>query len=273
MSLITPIAFVLLVWWSSTALLMWLARLPVHTHRLSIAGATFSLGVAVALLEVSLARPDPVGAYLGFLAAVLLWGWLEMTYLMGFLTGSERAPCPPGVTGWRRFVRAVNVGLYHEIAIIVVGISLIVISRKAEIAVTAWTFGILWFMRWSAKLNLYFGVANLNDELLPDRMRYMVSYMGRKPMNLLFPVSVSVGTLLVAYHASTVGTAAANGPGHQTAAGLLATIAALGVLEHWLLVLPIKDSALWRMISAGLGERPETDVPNREPGIPDSVTR
>ncbi len=258
MEMMLPLATAVLLWWSTTGLLLYLVRLPERTHRTSLVAATFTLGIAFACFELSLTRSGAGAAYLGFFSAVLLWGWLEMSYLMGFLTGSEREPCPPELSGWRRFVRAVSVGIYHELAVIAVGVTLIVASAQGSNSVAAWTFGILWFMRWSAKLNLYLGVANLNDDLLPERLRYMVSYMARRPMNGLFPVSVSLGTLLVAYHALAF--ANAGDPAAATGAALLMSIAALGVLEHWLLVLPVQDSALWRVLTANLATPEQSSV-------------
>ena len=45
-------------------------------------------------------------------------------------------------------------------------------------------------------MNLYFGMPNLGEEMLPEHLRYLISYMRRKPMNLLFPFSVSLSTVV-----------------------------------------------------------------------------
>ena len=244
LDVLIPVSIALLIWWSATGILLYLNRLPMSTYPLSMLGGTFLLGIAFACLELSLESATPSAAYLGFLAAVLLWGWLEMGYLMGYLAGPVRTSCPPGLKGVKRFVRAVAVGLYHELAIVACGVMLIVLSSAAENTVAAWTFGTLWAMRWSAKLNLYLGVSNLDTELVPERLRYLVSYMGKQPMNLLFPLSVSAGSLAVLYHVNGLWQAA--DPGAAVGAALLATLTMLGVLEHWFLVLPLKDSRLWR---------------------------
>ena len=49
-------------------------------------------------------------------------------------------------------------------------------------------------MRLSANL----GVPNLAEELLPEHLHDLKSFLTRKPMNLLFPVSVTVSTLIAA---------------------------------------------------------------------------
>jgi len=137
-------------------------------------------------------------------------------------------------------------------------------------------------MRWSAKLNLYLGVSNFNEHWLPERSRYLVSYMRKRRMNYLFPVSITLGT---------AGTAlllrAAIGAGDdfgRLGNTLVCSLLALAVLEHWFLVLPLRDSALWqwaisaadrargRPRPAALLEQPTTPAVAREtrglePGI------
>ena len=45
--------------------------------------------------------PAPAAAYAGFAAAIVIWGWHEMSFLMGAVAGPNRAECPPDATGWR----------------------------------------------------------------------------------------------------------------------------------------------------------------------------
>ena len=100
-------------------------------------------------------------------------------------------------------------------------------------------------MRQSAKLNVFLGVRNLNEEFLPEDLRYLGSFFTCKPMNLLFPVSITASTIVAALLAHR----AAEAPGGSFAATgltILATMAALGLLEHWLMVLPLPFAALWR---------------------------
>ena len=37
---------------------------------------------------------------------------------------------------------------------------------------------------------------NLTEEFLPEHLQYLKSFLARKPMNLLFPVSVTGGTIV-----------------------------------------------------------------------------
>lgn len=243
MSIWPPIFAAVLIWWAGTGLLLLLNRLGRRASLFSLLGCVTLAGVAVAGIEVSQAVATPMAAYIAFAAAVLLWGCLELPHLLGLLTGPVREPCPPGLGGLAKFRRAIGVGLYHDLAIMLVGAALWFALYQSPNPVAAWTFVTLWLMRWSAKLNLFLGMPNLDLDLVPERMQYLATYMAKRAMNPLFPLSMLLGALVIWQHARTVpGAEAFQG----TAALLLATLTTLAVLEHLLMVLPLRDSALWR---------------------------
>jgi len=63
-------------------------------------------------------------------------------------------------------------------------------------------------------------------------------------MNLFFPVSVSVATVVMCLLVvSALDLSTANFA--SVALMLAATLLALAILEHWFLVLPLADAALW----------------------------
>ena len=132
------------------------------------------------------------------------------------------------------------------------------LTWSAANQVAAGTFVILWLMRWSAKLNLFLGVPNVNVEWFPQPLRFLSSYMPVRPMNLLFPFSVTLGTAGVAglFLFATV----IDDPFHRTGYTLFGSLLALAVIEHWFLVLPLRDSRLWdwALRLAGQGTRPRT---------------
>jgi len=244
--LFTAVAVAAFAWWGATGLLFYLNRLASRTYAMTMLVLSGVLGAGVAAVEVSLAETGVAAAYLGFGGALVLWGWIENSYLMGYITGPEHRPCPPELQGWGRFSRAVNLSLYHELLIIAVGVGLVLLSLEAANPVAAQVFGLLWIMRWSAKLNLFLGVANLSEDLLPPRQKHLASYMRRRPMNALFPLSVTLGTLL----ATLFGWQALSGDGvgEQVAGAMLATLAALAVLEHWCMVVPLPKQKVWQRL-------------------------
>jgi putative photosynthetic complex assembly protein 2 len=245
MSLMLPMLFAVVAWYVGTGAVVLANRRPAATYGLTLTASLLLVGAAVAGIEASRHVVTGAAAYVAFGSAIVLWGWLEMSYLMGVVTGPEKRPCPADLRGWQRFRRGVNLSLYHELTVIGAGVALIVVCWNAPNTVAAWTFGTLWFMRWSAKLNLFLGVANMDLDLLPAHMRYLGSYMAKRSMNPLFPLSVSAGGIACGVHlfAALQGGA---GEFDRVAWALVGTITGLAVLEHWLLVLPVKDSRLWR---------------------------
>jgi len=243
--LMLSLLYVLIVWWFSTGLILFLDSLPARTFRWSMLGATVVTIAALVGIVSSSTRHDATGVYLGFTYGLVVWGWLEMSYLMGIVTGPWTQPCPPHVRGARRFVLAIGTSLYHELAVVAAGVGLIGLTAGAPNRTAAWTFLVLWLMRWSSKLNIYLGVPNLNEEFLPEQLTYLKSFITRRAMNWLFPVSITLSTLATAWLVNAT-LAAPSGSPHAIACALLATLTALGTLEHWFLVVPLEDAALWR---------------------------
>lgn len=253
-------AFAVFIWWFSTGLVLLLDNLPRTTFRWSLLlssllGAAALLGLAHTAGQSSLA-----GAYCAFTCALLVWGWHELSFLTGWITGPRRSPLPAGATGWPRFRAAVAAILWHELAIIAVGALVVAITWGQPNQVGTWTFLMLWVMRVSAKLNLFFGVRNLSEEFLPPHLAYMGSYFRRRPFNMLLPWSVlagSAGVVLLMQAALAPGAPAHVLVGYT----LVATLLVLAVLEHLLLVLPLQGTALWRWaLRQGAASKPHAAI-------------
>ena len=125
-----------------------------------------------------------------------------------------------------------------------IAIALAALSWAQPNPVGAWCFGILFVARISAKLNLFFGVPKFNVEFLPDHLAHLPSHFKIAQMNWFFPVSVTLLSALVAMFIARAGHA--DSPALSITQALLATLSALALLEHWLLVLPLPDAKLWR---------------------------
>lgn len=252
-----PIAYTLLVWWLSTGLIVYLDGLPRRTFRWTLLGATALLGAALYQLRASGADTTAAGAYVSFTAGVLAWGWLEVGFLMGPLTGPWKRPCPPECRGWSRVGLAIRAVLYHELAIIGLAAMIAALCWQADNRVGMWTFAVLWIMRVSAKLNVFLGVRNLNEQFLPEHLRYMHTYFRQRPSNGLFPVSVIAVTVLAgaAWHSAVAMSFSAF---EVTACSFVAMLLSLALLEHWFMVLPLPSEKLWdwgmRSRVAPLGE-------------------
>ena len=241
---VLPVLFALFVWWFSTGVIMYLDGLPRRTFRWSMLGATILLGVSLWGLQVSSHQLSVRGAYVAFTCGLLAWGWQEISFYMGFVTGPRNEPCPEGCRGWRHFGHAIQTSLWHELAIIAAAAIVVGLTWHAPNQVGTWTFMVLWWMHQSAKLNVFLGVRNLNEEFLPEHLQFLRSFLTKKPMNLLFPVSVTVSTVIAVH---LVNMADATGASMFQHAGFtfLATMMVLAIVEHWLLVLPLPAAALW----------------------------
>ena len=243
--MVLPALATVFAWWLSTGLILLLDGLRRETFRRSMASASAVLVAALLGLWQVAPEPSVGGAYIGFLCGLSVWGWIELAFLTGFITGPRREPCPPGLSGPRRVAAAIAAILWHEAAIIVGAALVLWLSWGQPNQVGAWTFMILWVMRQSTKLNIFLGARNTGENFLPDHLRYIGTYFRTRPMNLLFPFSVTASTLFCAWLFHRAAAPGAT-PFDVTAASILGTLAALAVLEHWFLMLPLPFEALWR---------------------------
>ena len=238
------ILYTLFIWWFSTGVILYLDGLPKHTFRWSMLGATALLAWSLYGLAATSMDTSVTGAYLAFTYAMFVWGWQEMSFLMGYVTGPRQTPCPTGSRGWRRARYALETIFYHEIALVVSMLVVLAVTWGGSNQVGKWTFLILWVMRLSAKLNVFLGVRNLYEEFLPDNLRYLHSYFTRKSMNALFPVVVTLSSV-VAFYLWRHAFASEASAFQTTGASFLATLLTLAIIEHGFLVLPIPATALW----------------------------
>ena len=214
------------------------------TFKWSILGATALM--VFSLWGVYASRNDASvrGAYCAFSCGLLAWGWQEISFYMGYVTGTRKQPCADGCSGWKHFGHAIQTSLWHELAIIASGIVIVALTWGAQNQIGMWTFMVLWWMHQSAKLNVFLGVRNLNEEFLPEHLQFLKSFLTKKPMNLLFPLSITISTVILVRLVE----AAVHAHGSRfDAAGFcfLAMLMGLAILEHWLLMLPLPAAALW----------------------------
>lgn len=195
------------------------------------------------------------GVYIAFLSALALWGWVELAFLTGVITGPIRQPLKGNEPEWERFIRAWGTIAYHEMLLVFLLISMAFWSYGAENTFGFWTFAVLFAARVSAKLNLYLGVRKINVEFLPEPLNHLPSHFRIAQMNWLFPISVVGLSIVTALSLERIWAS-------DTQAGivgyaLLAALSALALLEHWFMVLPLPDEKLWRWML------PERAAPNQ----------
>jgi putative photosynthetic complex assembly protein 2 len=240
-----PLLATVALWWSSTGLVLMLDSQDRRTYLASMAGASGLLVGALFLIATTASETTPLSAYAAFTCGIVVWAWQLLAFYTGFVTGPVKRPCRPSSSAFSRFTQAVAASAWHEIAALLGAAVILVLTRDQPNRVALWTYLVLWLMHSSAKLNLFLGVPNLGAEMLPDHLAYLTSFMRRRPMNDLFPASVTVGTLASAlFFAEAV---RSRGDGFAVASfAMLGSLMALAVVEHWFLVAPVDGNALWR---------------------------
>ncbi len=254
----------LFLWWFATGILLWRVHAAdrggpdQHAWSVILSLPLFALGVLG--VNVTLADPSPQGVWLAFLSALALWGWVELAFLSGIITGPNRRACAPGLPPMRRFRAAFGTIAYHELLLAGILLALLAASWGAANAFALWTFLLLFLARISAKLNLYLGVPRINTDFLPSPLAHLASYFRQGPVSGFFPLSVTLLALGTGCFLERLWRALQAGDqGGIIGFTLLSMLAALALLEHWFMVWRVRDDKLWRwMIPAPANHKTKT---------------
>ncbi len=202
-----PALFALFAWWFGTGAILWLVRRPVRHFRWRMAGMSV-LGVASLWgAHHSMQSGEVANAYLGFASVIVMWGWHELAFLSGWITGPRRERLTPGARGVVRFRESLQAILHHEFALLA-----------------------------------NFGVPEVGEQYLPSHLTYLGSYFRRGPVSVFFYFSISVaaGSWLWLVGEAQRGTVTVN-----TGWVLLAALLGLAIIEHLLMMFPLPMQRLW----------------------------
>jgi putative photosynthetic complex assembly protein 2 len=235
-------------WWFFTGIILLIVRLydpssADQRRRLCVATLPVALG-GLGLYAWGLSDSSLNSVYLSFLSVLLIWGWIELCFLTGQITGPNHTECPQNIAPWERFIRAWGTIAYHEILLLAVLGLMIYASVGAENLFGLWTYIILYFARVSAKLNLFLGVPRINVEFVPHALRHLTSHFRVASVNWLFPVSSVALSFALACWIERLW--AVQSPADIAGFSLLTALTALALFEHWVMVLPLPDAKLWR---------------------------
>ncbi len=263
MTIWSALLLALFVWWFSTGAILWVVKTtdkrgPNAGLRATLWGLPM-LALGLWGFFATLASTSVTAACLAFLSALCIWGWIELAFLTGVITGPNTYDLPPNTPEWERFIRAWGTLAYHEMLLVGTLICLVLVSQDAPNIFGVWTFAVLFFARLSAKLNLYLGVPKINVDFLPSALSHLATYFRIRPLNWLFPISVTALTFATACWLERL--YGATSEGQLIGFSLLTAITALALLEHWVMVLPIPDEKLWRwMLPATTQPTPKTST-------------
>jgi putative photosynthetic complex assembly protein 2 len=243
-SYLLPPLYAAFIWWFSTGAVLLLvgraggslALKVVCTGGLSAAGLYY---LATTANDVSVG-----GAYGAFTGTILLWGAQEIAFLAGWVTGPRPLACRTDARGIGRLSLALQAIFYHELVLLACGSAVALLTWNGTNQAGLWTFAALWVLRQSAKINLFLGVPVTNDELMPEPVRFLKSYFRRKPVSGFFPLSVTLATAALVIMIQRLVEVAAT-PFEIASLTLVSTLFALGVIEHWFMLLPLPAITLW----------------------------
>ena len=247
MATAAAIAVALLVWLASTGAILWRVAsadaVGLAAHRRSVAMSLPMLLLGVWGCAATLEDTSATGAYGAFLSAIAIWGWIEMAFLSGVVTGPSRERGAPGARGSRRFLAAFATVAHRQLLVVAALAALVHLAHDAANGFGLATFALLLAARASAELNLFLGVPRFHVDLLPGTLAHLPSHLRRARPTALYPVSVlalAVATLAMAMRVPGAE------PGAAAGWTLLATLTALALLEHVVMVAPLPDERLWR---------------------------
>lgn len=255
----------LFLWWFSTGIILWRVRVAdngdAQDHFNSVVFGLPLLAVGLRAAQLSLGDLSTNGIYLAFFAALSLWGWIELAFLSGIITGPNTDTCPPFASQRDRFWRAVGTIAWHEALLIVTLIGLGAVTIHAANPFALGTFALLFTARISAKMNLFLGVPRINTQFLPKPLAHLPSHFRIGRITAFFPLSVTALTVfsaLLLERAINV-----EHPGMSVGYSLLTCLCLLALLEHWFMVLPLPDEKLWRWMMPDLQKvatKPQKDL-------------
>ena len=240
-----PPIYAAFVWWFSTgAVLLLVGRSGRFDICADFLRRRVLLVVSLFGLAFTASDTNVGGAYTAFTCTILLWGAQEIAFLAGWLTGPRPQPCPEGVKSWKRLGFALRAILYHELALLACGAAVLALTWNGSNQVGLWTFAAFWVLRQSAKINLFLGVPVTNDELMPDAVQFLKTFFARKPVGAFFPISVTLATAVLVIMIQRIVEVAVT-PFDVVSLTLVSTLFALGVVEHWFMLLPLPALTLW----------------------------
>ena len=247
--LISALLLSLVAWWLATGIVLTLVQLT-GTQKFNAFGALTSVTVGAVVLLIENVHVSTLwDVTLGFFLGLMIWAWLETSYLMGFVTGPNKKSFLPHETEMQRFLGGIGTSLYHEISIVLSVAALGYVSTEVRNPVAYHTVLVLWIMRWSTKLNLFAGTSHFNADWLPPHLVHIASYIkvGKTTPLAVFSIACCAAVTFLLFAAANASEELYKHYSYLLIMGLVV----LGTIEHLFLVLPFGEEKLWRWFKKG----------------------
>lgn len=240
--IVEPTLIAMISWWFGTGIILLLVRVPQHRFASAMMFWTTLSIPAVYMISQSMLDNSNASVYSGFISTIVIWGWHELAFLTGWISGSRRTRLDHNLNLWNRFKQSVQVIWHHELALFITLMFLLYLQSDHPNHTAICTFTLLWLMRLSSKLNLFFGVPQVGEEYLPHHLAYLGSYFKKSKVSFFFFISISLSCM-------AWGLIVWQGQSGQVSITphwvLLATLLGLAIVEHVLMVIPFSLEKVW----------------------------
>ena len=104
--------FAVFIWWASTGIVLLLNGMQRRAYRWSLLVSTLLALAALLALAHTAQQTTTASVYCAFTSALLVWGWHELSFLTGWITGPRTTALPSALQQGhevQRFVQSVRV--------------------------------------------------------------------------------------------------------------------------------------------------------------------
>ena len=242
------ILLTIFLWWFSTGLILYAIRRVDFSSKIN--HRSFALyclplliiGIIGFVFTINNLTVQTV--YISFISSLCIWGWFEIAFLSGLITGKIKSKCEEGKRGLKRFIFAWKTINHSELALIFVTISLFIIVYKEANNFGFLTFAILYIARVCAKINFYLGVPYINFDFFPKPISYMKSLFKISNPSFFWILSVAFLFYLSMINAQNSLSADITYPS-SIGYILISSLTFLALFEHLCMVIPFTETRLW----------------------------
>ena len=245
---ILAIIFTIFIWWFSTGIILYAIRRVDYSSKISHKAFTFYCTPLLLIGMVgfiwTLNGSSTLDIYLSFVSSLFIWGWFEIAFLSGVITGKNKKKCDNKTMGWERFNLAWNTINYSELSLLVVTVIMYFLVKDSLNFFGFLTFVTLYLARVSAKINFFVGVPYINFEFFPKPIAHMKSFFKIKPPSFFWIISAAIMLYLVILWGQNAFNE--NFDQHIKIGFLLiSSLTFLALFEHLCMVIPLTETRLW----------------------------
>jgi putative photosynthetic complex assembly protein 2 len=237
------------LWWFVTGVVVALQRNDV-TRLIAWAFSTLVAVYATHVIHVNRNVTTASSARRTFLAATMIWMWINVSLYGGWIVGPSHVASVSGAASIFRATEAIAALLWHELLCVTLLFGMWLHVRLSPNRLAFYGLATYWSVLQVAKLNIFFGVANPGARFLPTHLEFLLTYYGPAENTGWLAVAffLAVGIALIGWWRARE----AATPFLRQSRALIAVVFALAALEY--LFLGIKtDAPLWEVFLKARG--------------------